>query len=264
MFISLCGGLCAGKQSVAEYLIRFHNFRELQIGRDQGTSSFGLSASDDRDTGKSCSPSSPSPADEVSDPTAASAVTTASGKQIAGKRCNHRISAWEKGSAASRSVRREPLVFDSVEELKAYVVPRWRERFVTTHLWDEDAFEKFLILPFFFLVSVDAPISVRWKRFVDRCAAQNPPTPPPSLESFVRWNDKHIFDPATGIARLMYSADVRLMNPSSSLSDLHASLGVLSPDLLDEQRLRPRWDAYFMQLASLAALRSNCMKRRVG
>lgn len=62
----------------------------------------------------------------------------------------------------------------------------------------------------------------------------------------------------------MYSADVRLMNPSSSLSDLHASLGVLSPDLLDEQRLRPRWDAYFMQLASLAALRSNCMKRRVG
>ncbi|KAI5278950.1 Deoxycytidine monophosphate (dCMP) deaminase, partial [Ascosphaera aggregata] len=96
------------------------------------------------------------------------------------------------------------------------------------------------------------------------CTSTTPPTEPPTLETFVQLNDRMTFDPITGIARLMYSADVRLMNPSSSLSDLHASLGVLSPDLLDEQRLRPRWEAYFMQLASLAALRSNCMKRRVG
>ncbi|PHH84841.1 hypothetical protein CDD83_1293 [Cordyceps sp. RAO-2017] len=31
-----------------------------------------------------------------------------------------------------------------------------------------------------------------------------------------------------------------------------------------DDRLRPGWDAYFMALASLAAQRSNCMKRRVG
>ena len=29
-------------------------------------------------------------------------------------------------------------------------------------------------------------------------------------------------------------------------------------------RLRPDWDTYFMRLATLAASRSNCMKRRVG
>lgn len=57
-------------------------------------------------------------------------------------------------------------------------------------------------------------------------------------------------------------AQVRLLNSSSSLKELHAALEAL--DLADEQRLRPSWDQYFMQLASLAAQRSNCMKRRVG
>jgi len=55
---------------------------------------------------------------------------------------------------------------------------------------------------------------------------------------------------------------MRLFNSSSSLKELHQSLQAL--DLADEQRLRPNWDQYFMQLASLAAQRSNCMKRRVG
>lgn len=96
-------------------------------------------------------------------------MTTASGKQIAGKGCNHHNASGS--SSARRNARREPLVFDTVEELRAYVIPRWRERFVTTHLWDEDTFERFLILPFFFLVSVDAPISIRWRRFVDRCVS---------------------------------------------------------------------------------------------
>ena len=35
-------------------------------------------------------------------------------------------------------------------------------------------------------------------------------------------------------------------------------------DITDVERLRPGWDSYFMQLAALASLRSNCMKRRVG
>ena len=35
-------------------------------------------------------------------------------------------------------------------------------------------------------------------------------------------------------------------------------------NLTDPTRLRPSWDAYFMRLANLAALRSNCMKRQVG
>lgn len=53
-----------------------------------------------------------------------------------------------------------------------------------------------------------------------------------------------------------------MFNSSSSLEALHEAIRAL--DLGDEERVRPNWDQYFMQLASLAAQRSNCMKRRVG
>ena len=83
-----------------------------------------------------------------------------------------------------------------------------------------------------------------------------------SLEDFVNRNDEHLYSPASGLARLIEKAQVRLINSTTSLKALHESLDRL--ELLDEQRLRPSWDQYFMQLASLAAQRSNCMKRRVG
>lgn len=91
-----------------------------------------------------------------------------------------------------------------------------------------------------------------WRRQLD----------PPDLEKFVLWNDRHLYDRDVGRAYLTDRAHVRLFNSSSSLQELHTSLDSLN--LADEQRLRPNWDQYFMQLASLAAQRSNCMKRRVG
>jgi len=75
-------------------------------------------------------------------------------------------------------------------------------------------------------------------------------------------NDEQIFDKQTGLAHLMDRAQLRLLNASDSLADLKKALEVV--DLTNENRLRPSWDQYFMQLASLAAQRSNCMKRRVG
>lgn len=91
-----------------------------------------------------------------------------------------------------------------------------------------------------------------WRRQLD----------PPDLEKFVLWNDRHLYEKDIGRVYLTDRAQVRLFNSSSSLEELHSSLKTL--DLADEQRLRPNWDQYFMQLASLAAQRSNCMKRRVG
>lgn len=85
---------------------------------------------------------------------------------------------------------------------------------------------------------------------------------PPDLERFVVWDDKHLYDKDHGRTYLTDRAQVRLFNPTSSLEELHNALGSL--DLANELRLRPNWDQYFMQLASLAAQRSNCMKRRVG
>lgn len=76
------------------------------------------------------------------------------------------------------------------------------------------------------------------------------------------WSDRQLYDRDIGQAYLVDRASVRLFNPSSSLKELYTALEAV--ELSNEERLRPSWDQYFMQLASLAAQRSNCMKRRVG
>ena len=75
-------------------------------------------------------------------------------------------------------------------------------------------------------------------------------------------SDDHLYNSRTGLACLIDRAELRLVNQTQSIDSLHEILRDV--DLADEQRLRPNWDQYFMQLASLAAQRSNCMKRRVG
>lgn len=75
-------------------------------------------------------------------------------------------------------------------------------------------------------------------------------------------SDTQMFDPKTGIARVADRATIKLINSHGNLKTLHQTLASL--DLTNLERMRPGWDAYFMQLASLAAKRSNCMKRRVG
>jgi len=131
---------------------------------------------------------------------------------------------------------------------------------VTTDIWDENVVDALLRRPFILLVSVDAPVSVRWRRFQQRCAAQK--IAPPTLEEFVLRNDDHLFAPGTGLQALCGRAQLKLLNNTPSLSALHRALSALN--LPNEARLRPSWDQYFMQLADLAAHRSNCMKRRVG
>jgi hypothetical protein len=83
-----------------------------------------------------------------------------------------------------------------------------------------------------------------------------------SLEDFLLKSDEHLYSPECGLLPLISRATIRLLNTSSDIAHLYATLGKL--DLTNEDRLRPSWDQYFMQLASLAAQRSNCMKRRVG
>ena len=39
---------------------------------------------------------------------------------------------------------------------------------MTTNIWDEDVFENFIRRPSFILVSVDAPVSLRWKRYKEK------------------------------------------------------------------------------------------------
>ncbi|KAH9900132.1 cytidine deaminase-like protein [Xylariomycetidae sp. FL2044] len=157
--------------------------------------------------------------------------------------------------------------FPSAAALLDFVTKNWRSRWVTTDVRTEAILDALSRRPFFLLISVDAPVTVRWRRYQEQ---QNPTTTTTtttatttsSLEAFATQSDAHLYSPATGLLPLISRAQVRLLNTSASLADLYASLGRL--DLTDGERLRPSWDAYFMSLASLAARRCNCMKRAVG
>ena len=150
--------------------------------------------------------------------------------------------------------------FSRTEDLLDWVTANWQGNYVTTFIHNESIVDALARRPFFILVHVEAPISVRWQRFKDRCASAS--LTPPTLEQFVLRNDAHLYDSATGLATLASRAQIVLLNNTKSLSTLHTSLDNLN--LTDPDRLRPNWDTYFMTLASLAARRSNCMRRSVG
>ncbi|KAK8227667.1 cytidine deaminase-like protein [Phyllosticta capitalensis] len=222
MLIGICGGICAGKSSIADYLVSEHGFKRIRLDRNSPTPPVEKSATNEH------VPESAPPRD------GAAAVN-------------------EDGDANETS-------FPNVNGLLEFVTKRWRERWVTTDIWDEAIVDALLRRPFFLLVSVDAPVSVRWERFKARCIAAS--LPPPTLTDFVVRNDAHLFAAPTHLSSLLHRAQLRLLNATPSLSTLHEALRSL--DLANPSRLRPSWDAYFMTLASLAAQRSNCMKRRVG
>jgi dCMP deaminase len=203
MFVGLCGGICAGKHTVAQYLVDHHGFKELYLREE------------------------------------------------------------------SNDVPEDDYTFHTVQTLVDFVTKRWHERWVTTNIYSEPVLDIFVRRPFFILISVDAPVTVRWKRFQQRLKATSsstsqslPSSKDLSLEEFLIRSDEHLYSPTSGLLPLISRATIRLLNTSSDLAHLYASLGKL--DLTNEDRLRPSWDQYFMQLASLAAQRSNCMKRRVG
>jgi dCMP deaminase len=175
-------------------------------------------------------------------------------------------------------------IFSGPGDLLDFVTKHWRERWVTTDIHSEAVLDLYARRPFFLLLSVDAPLTVRWQRYQARQQQQQqahlltatttperdghstdtatPKQQQETFETFVALSDTHLYDPTQGANPLLSRAAVRLLNTSSSLAHLYATLGKL--DLLNTDRLRPSWDAYFMSLASLAAQRSNCMKRRVG
>ncbi|KAH6649886.1 cytidine deaminase-like protein [Chaetomium tenue] len=234
MFIGVCGSICAGKRTIARYLVDHHGFTQLSLeirtnnGSNDGIDGIAFSAT-----------SSLNDSDRPPNP-------------------QH--------------------TFSAPSDLLDFVTKHWRGRWVTTDIHTEAVLDLYARRPFFLLLSVDAPLTVRWQRYqarqqqhllttteADQLKPTKPdqPTPQPAtLSSFVALSDAHLYDATHGANPLLSRASVRLLNTSNSLAHLYATLGKL--DLLDADRLRPSWDAYFMSLASLAAQRSNCMKRRVG
>ncbi|KAG6304943.1 hypothetical protein E4U45_000935 [Claviceps purpurea] len=255
MLIGICGegtynqkGICSGKKTVAQYLVEHHGFQHLYLDPP----SSGVSSA------------RPGPKDEDISGALVAGVSltniTSSEKDPDAAAAPDISLAWRPHTRDVNSYR-----FESPEALLDFVTLRWRSRFVTTDIPTEAVLDVFMRRPFFLLMSMDAPLTVRWRRFQQR-AARNATSSAGdddiTLEDFVQRSDAHLYDPRGGFQPLISRATVRLLNTSSSLAHLYATLGKL--DIPNPERLRPGWDTYFMALASLAARRSNCMKRRVG
>lgn len=156
MLIGICGGklskqekknpspsqltlsaLCAGKTEIANYLVTAHNFTALSIARpssyhiEAGVSALRITQNHE-ETPETASPS------ETGNP------------------------------ELSTSTFAPEHVFPDANALLHFVTKRWREFFVTTDIWDESVLDVVYKRPLFMLVSVDAPVLVRWGRFVQR------------------------------------------------------------------------------------------------
>ena len=112
----------------------------------------------------------------------------------------------------------------------------------------------------FCLLRLDAPREIRYERVRRRGG----PRAPSSLAEFITQEERE-----TASADLAHQqldacremADETLVN-GGVLDELRADLDdFVKGCLMSEQR--PGWDAYFMGIARMAALRSNCMKRKV-
>ncbi|KAI0530037.1 cytidine deaminase-like protein [Xylaria digitata] len=233
MLIGICGAKCAGKRTVAQYLVEHHGFKKLHIEKrklEQAQNGILESGASGTQTAPEC----------------------------------HTNSAEENHALRPKNATARPShTFASEGDLLNFVTKHWRSRWVTTDIHSEAVLDALSRRPFFILISVDAPVTVRWRRHQARQEQLSASSRESiSLEDFVAESDAHLYDADAGVLPLMSRAAIRLLNTSDSMAHLYATLGKL--DLTNGDRLRPSWDSYFMALASLAARRCNCMKRAVG
>ena len=136
--------------------------------------------------------------------------------------------------------------FESDGELLDFCTARWTENFVipltplnsSIREW-KDRISAFRKRPFFICIGVESNINlvknIPWCSVFSLCDVI-------TIADCQREEDEH--EVLLGIGDILQE---RLFSPG------------LAMDIL-----RPPWDSYFLQLAELAAHRSNCMKRRVG
>ncbi|CAD6566677.1 MAG: Deoxycytidine monophosphate (dCMP) deaminase [Tremellales sp. Tagirdzhanova-0007] len=237
MFIAIIGTPSAGKQTVLDYLVNQHGF--LQVGLQ-------------------------APNDQMED-------AKISSNQLDGLIGLSLPSTSAFNPHTTGAAIPSPPLFANSSHLLDYITRNWLQHHVTTDLRTFDDIEPFVKRPFFLLISVDGPLRTRFERERKRLSAELM-----SLDSFIDRHDlllNGVADtslpnsslarhPQTDFRRVVNLASLRIYNNFSTISSFHAYLH--ETNLLNEERLRPGWDTYFMTLASLASLRSNCMKRRVG
>lgn len=141
------------------------------------------------------------------------------------------------------------MVLEGYEQTLDHVTQHWQGNFVVPVLDYTGFFSSQLLKrPFFILVHVVAPSSRRHD------STQNHP---------VEDDDQIMFsNPGLHLHSSLFN--VTLIN-DGTLDDLETCVAAaFCPGPATTRFTRPSWDSYFLRLARLAELRSNCMKRRVG
>ncbi len=147
------------------------------------------------------------------------------------------------------------ILFENLEDLIDHVTRNWLTNFVLTDITTLAELDQLSKRPFFLHISIDAPLKIRYQRHKAHY-------PQLSFTEFIETSDSQAYNQEALIIEVISKASIKIINTSTIVENLYVQLSELN--LLDQTRLRPNWDAYFMRLADLAALRSNCMKRRVG
>ncbi len=112
----------------------------------------------------------------------------------------------------------------------------------------------------FSLIAVVADPSVRFMRIQARGREKDPAT----YEDFLVTEQREAANPGSERQQLEATeclADVKIPN-EGTFEELHQKVQAVLAQLFGKLD-RPCWDEYFMRLAKVAALRSNCIKRKV-
>ena len=142
-------------------------------------------------------------------------------------------------------------ILNRIEDDRNYVVDSFR------HPAEVETFRE---QPGFRLIVVEAAPEIRFKRIKQRGREDDPVT----FEEFQSVEEQEIAnqeDKGQQLKACEQLADFRVTN-DGSLEELQEQVAVLPRQVMGDLA-RPNWDQYFMSLAKVAAMRSNCVKRKV-
>lgn len=139
-------------------------------------------------------------------------------------------------------------IFETFDGLYQFVTINWRTNYVinVSDLNDLDLLHK---RPFFLHITVDSTLKLKYLNYQQLSEDK-------TWEVFMEKYDDDFPIKQSNLSHF------KIFLTTDSKTDIYDRLDSLK--LWDSLRVRPSWDTYFMKLADLAALRSNCMKRRVG
>ena len=142
-------------------------------------------------------------------------------------------------------------ILGKLEEDKNYVIDSFRH---------PDEVKAFRVRSDFRLILVEASPEVRFKRVLDRGREKDAIT----VEEFLEIEEREVAAAdwhGQQLEAVEKIADFTISN-NGSLGQLQEHISGLLQRLM-RQHERPDWDEYFMKLAKVASLRSNCVKRKV-